>query len=250
MPIHYITMSVLVEGKISCPSSSDLYDELFHTLWFLKSLFICYLLYLFFRYCRNKSLSIAFAIILVVAIPFLGFFHLKLMFPSFMAGVVLKKTNLLALRGRMLLYVSGIVFFLCLTCWSADYFVSPTKIVSNLIAGNMKPISTFLYRYLYAVLIGISGGLFFISLFYESFKNSQSPSMTRVSEAGRYTLGIYILQTIILETILGFYISFDYGFVSNSLLISLISICILFICLYITSWLMHFKSISKLLLGS
>lgn len=237
MLIHFSICSYIDEAYINLSITNKVLDELFNTLWFLKSLFICYIIY-FIISLSKKWIRFMLLLLLVIPLPFLSWFHLKLMIPSFLIGVLVKR-YFESISSWGMLLLSGSSFVLCLVfLWNADYFLNPPRVFKSLIEGDLTPMSMLLYRYIISLVTGVSGSIFFIILFRFSF-NSNKRHIMAISKYGQYTLGIYILQTILLETILPHYLLFDGNrIVTNVIIIPIISFAILFICIVLNKVLM------------
>ena len=234
------------QDSISLPLKDCISDEVFNTLWFLKSLFICFILYVCL-FVINKSARIVVLFLLCIVIPFLGWFHLKLMIPCFFVGIILKKNAYLS-KSKMIIYLSGIIFVVCLLLWNADFFRSPAETFSELVKGNFAPISLYLFRYIVSLLIGISGGVFFMSLFIAL--RVKCSKWVYISKYGQLTLGVYILQTILLETILPNYIQFPNNLpIIYWVIIPVVAFIVVLTCLFLTKLMMRFCIVNKLFLG-
>ena len=223
------------------------YNEFFNTLWFLKSLFICYVVYVSVKVLNQRYRSFA-IIFLMLLVPFMGWFHLTLMIPCFVIGVLSKKHALF--ERPVVLFASGMIFTACLFMWNADFFISPSGVIRGLSHRNYEPFSIFLYRYGGALITGVSGAMFFISLFCFLFDNIHIIVGERLSKYGQMTLGVYILQTVLLETIIPvfFQLSVNTLLIYWTVLPSL-AFMIVIVCLLITRLLMHSRIINKLSLG-
>ncbi len=245
--IHLILV-LLYQDDVSLPLRDCISNEVFNTLWFLKSLFICYILFVSL-FIINKYARIIVLFLLCIVVPFLGMFHLKLMIICYFVGIILKKNNTYWGKSKVVItLLSGFSFASCLILWNADFFRSPAGIFSGLMKGNYYPMSLYLFRYIVSLLTGITGGIFFMSLFCViSFKRSR---WLIISKYGQLTLGVYILQTVLLETVLPHYIQFS----NNTpfvywIIIPTIAIIIVLFCLFLTKIMMRFNHVNKVCLG-
>lgn len=113
--------------------------------------------------------------------------------------------------------------------------------------------------YLSKIVVSLSSSVFFIGSCYWMSKNEIINSFFKrsiLTEMGRYTLGIYILQSIVLETIMAEYIKVDTwgGLFSNLqfdiyVLFPFVSFFILWFCASITKLIQKHKMMSFFLLG-
>lgn len=231
-------------------------EELSIVLWFLKSLFLCYCMYVltYVLFKWNYYLAIVFILISIFYIPFMGFFRCNYMYPCFIFGIIIKKYSLVdnIKSLKTCLMISAFLFFLMLIGWSCSFFEHQPGILSNMIKGNIAPATDYLKKYFYIIIIGFSGSLFFISLFKMVFQKTENNGnlVYLISQYGKYTLGIYALQYIILETIIAKSINIGYVCISIQLLLMpSIALIILILCLCLIK-VLKLQSISrKYLLG-
>ena len=109
-----------------------------------------------------------------------------------------------------------------------------------------------LYIRLYKILIGLSGSIFFIVLFYQLFKNSPKNKFAYyICDWGKYTLGIYIAQTYILEAFLARYVNCDNinFFIFNFIVAPSISIAVYLVSVYIVKLISKWEVTNWLFLG-
>lgn len=107
--------------------------------------------------------------------------------------------------------------------------------------------------------ISASSGLFFIGLCYWLCKNNRIEDWmcrTFMTDMGKYTLGIYIIQSIVLETVMAEYIKVDsYGGIFSNLrfdifiLFPLVSFILMIVFTYMTKQIQVYKNLSFWLLG-
>ena len=246
MIIHLNVKGLLYDGTVVI-NHTILTDELLNTLWFLKSLFICYVIYALLALLRG-GLRIAVLIVFILITPFVGFYHLSLMIPSFLAGLFVREKKLH--EKRWILYFSGLLFMTLLFIWNADFLRTPAHIITGFLSGDFNPMEVFLFRYITSLLIGLSGGLFFMSLFEIIFCSNENRLVERISKWGQYTMGVYILQMIILETIFPQFIQLDgTKIVTQIIVIPLLSVIVLILCIFLQKCLMNYSFINRYLLG-
>ena len=183
-----VITSGLIEGKFHLELKGFFTGWLgiVDNFWFLKSCFICYMLsWLCYRCGRYKVVVMVIVWMLLVL---QNRFFLDKMFPSFLLGLYLRNNlwlhNCLE-KYRYVLYT----FFVVLLA------------VSLLMSSN----EIFLFR----LALGLSGALTCFFLFKLVIGKLQStPLLERLAQVGGTTLGIYVLQAILLEYLLPRYMSF------------------------------------------
>lgn len=153
--------------------------------WFFKSCFICYTLSWFCYRCgRYKVVAM---LIIWVLCTMQGRFHLNLMFPSFLLGLYLRNNQWLQNCLKKYRYMLYIIFIILLA-------------VSLLMSLNEY--------YLFKLALGLSGALACFVLFQSTISKLQpTPTLEWLARLGRATLGVYVLQAILLEYLLPRYMN-------------------------------------------
>lgn len=224
----------------------DMTAILYKNLWFLKSLFICYLTVYF---CFNKG-ELNYCI-LVITLFFSQFFtshSICIMYPAFVSGVFLSR-NRKWISSKYIMFVSLVIFIILLSRWDASFWPIP-NMLDSISTHSMVPIYDYLGKGIYRVFIGLSGSLFFITLF--TIINKETISrVNRIAEWGKYTLEVYILQFIVLESIAGNLLKFDQTNLHffHFIYCPIISIVLLFLLLIISRITHHSFYLSFLLWG-
>ncbi len=252
MVVHLLLLSVLSDDISLLTYHSAWRTELFSTLWFLKCLFICYAIYMALCVTPKPYRGIL-TILALLVIPFIRYYRLLFMFPCFLLGVEVHKHNHITKFNTIIQIISAPIFALCLVFWDSSAFTLSRVSFQGLMNGDYISLGIFLKQYLFVLLTGMSGALFCSSFLYWCFRKfDNSELLHRISGYGTYTLGIYILQTFLLETILSKYLKIDLyfsPFVCNVVIIPLISIIIIFICILLVKLINCNKYLSSILLG-
>lgn len=165
-------------------------NSLFLSLWFLKCLFLCYV---FAKLANNN----VYGYILTLCLSqFLPIWKFEIMYPCFIAGFLLKHYfNVIrqnSLVVMILLLISFSYTYVCL--WDAD------MLKTHFLFIEQDSVFGTLYVRLVRICIGIVGSSFLILLFDKLFNSSSNHEKSlggAVSSIGKETLGIYILQDII-----------------------------------------------------
>lgn len=247
--IIYLMMWIL-KGKTD--NISTFFYRLVMNFWFLKSLFLCYML----AYTGKKILVNKYAWIILTLLLSQIFppFNMPLMYPMFLIGMHLRRmATQWQNQVRKLLPISSILFFILLCFWDKSYWESSeTGILSALKSQNWGLFSFIVYHKVYRIAIGITGSFTFIFLFYLLFRNDrQSKLLNTIYDWGKYTLGIYILQLIVLETFMARILNFDHcGFwIFNFVIAPLLSVLVLIACVSIVKFINKYPILSFWLLG-
>lgn len=162
--------------------------------WFLKSLFLSYVIvYFACRLFKKTVWAVAVSIVFVIVCPFL---HVQSFYlPFFLLGIVLKNHySFFVPHVNKVLGISLTVFFVCLCFWKSDYIgMSPSLFSAKSFSYVMPDIPPVLLGWT----IGVAGALFFFFFFQKYYR--ENAVTTYLKKAGRNTLGIYILQVILVE---------------------------------------------------
>lgn len=174
--------------------------------WFLKSLFICYALYLPSVKAGRWRIPILVAALLISQC--IGFCGVNRMFPFFLSGICLRLCYPWLQRHSLTIAIlSGVCFAAALSGWDESFFGRPGGFhpLLNYLRGTNEGYLRFI---VYPVVIGMAGSLFCISTV-----ETLSPLLTKlpfidiISHAGQKTKGIYIVQVLILEIIMPRFVS-------------------------------------------
>jgi fucose 4-O-acetylase-like acetyltransferase len=147
---------------------------------------------------------------------------------------------------NIILLISTIIFGICLPFWKGEYYGIFFKVFSwKTMQFDFSNITTGLYR----ILIGVSGSMFFFTMFNKIYY--ENTISKHLSKYGQYTLEIYILQVIVIETILTRIIDFpSMNMWLYSLVITpIIAIIVFIFCIIIIKLIKKNKYINILLFG-
>lgn len=213
---------------ISNNTTSYLNSILWRYFWFLKSLFICFILFSIGTYwIRNKNAGL---IIVLIISQFIVYYKIRYMFPCFVFGYIINR-NLGFFKKHIwpIFIISGIVYFLMVPEWDV-HKMWPSVSKAQLL---ITPLYS-LYQVYFKLIIGIAGSLVCICACYILFKDISTKGTTsRICELGQYTLSIYIIQSLLLETILAHIINIDSvnDWRLNFVMFPVLSVCILLMCI-------------------
>ena len=170
-------------------------------VWFLKCLLFCYLLmHPLCRWLRKDYLVALVATVLVILIPGTEIVNLNFMLPVFCLGMLIGNRKEIFERNRAIWLVLSVVTFGVLLCfWSGHLTVyeKPTHVI-DLATGSFDwgNLGLTIYR----LALGMAGSMVFFLLskpVYEAIRTRKwCGTLCRIGAA---TLGIYFLQTFLLE---------------------------------------------------
>lgn len=227
-----ITITMVYCMLMKCTNMGGVIEALIMNLWFLKAVFLCYFLF----YCcmfAVKSNRLVYLVIITLLSQFVFIYQFNLMFSCFMFGVILQHHwEWIKHKALPLALISGIIFIMMLIPWDDRFWIIPSGGVYPL--SSIKQFESFLFQFYYRMLIGIVGSIFFIMLSeLICLRFQDSYIVKHLSVLGKETLGIYLLQTILIETLLWRWLKFDdMNIIIFSLLIApVISVLVLYLCL-------------------
>lgn len=204
-----------------------------YCLWFLKSAFICEVVFL--SCCVVRKISVICVVLTLVLSQYVCIFNINIMYPCFIAGVLVRiYYDGFKRHALWMLVVSGAVWLTMLVAWDATYWDVPE--VRNRWFVNILDVPTAtVVRLMYRLSIGLAGGVFFISLAEYVFGRwgRRSGVINWMSVNGRETLGIYLFQTLLLEKILPAVVEvrFSETWIFDFVVTPVISVVVLVVCL-------------------
>lgn len=168
--------------------------------WFLKSCFICYCLVFF---CNRLGIRHPYWVIVTLLISqIISPFYVSFMFPCFVLGMELRLHPFFFKKMVSNYWVLLICFIILLCFWDVEVWNWSHGIPAGLLNADFSVWCNVISCRIYRLVIGIVGALAFIASFTKLFNNKEKGKCFFV-EWGRYTLEIYILQSVILERLLG-----------------------------------------------
>lgn len=244
LPVFSITSIWLIINSLHLGGGNP-----FYWFWFLKSAFICSITYqLVIK--TGKYHRIALLLTLVMS-QFITALNLNIMYPSFILGILLNQFNYFFLTKKTKIFIlSGCVFLILLIfketmgTGSLYEFIKGTDILSKIYRSSIVKF--------YPLIMGLSGALFFYYLFMTLDRHLSSNKIWNYCcMYGKCTLGIYLIQTFIIEIFLAYFLKLDeLPFLLFNFIISpIISLIVLTICIWIMKLIQLSKYSSLLFLG-
>ena len=203
---------------------------MFDMFWFLRSCFLCYIgLFICLKLFRNKKiLACLFALAISQVLPF---YKMTWMFPFFIAGYLLNGSyDWIRKNSYMILLTTTIAFIVLFILYSNLLPSDLMQLKSELLNGNFSSLPSFLSFQVARLLIGAMGSLMIMSIVnIVSSKLKDSKLLITISEYGKHTLGIYIIQTFILEILMSRLLDLTHinPLIFNFILVPLISFVVL-----------------------
>lgn len=183
------------------------FDENF---WYLKSLFLCYVLWLFYFRINIKFKLVLFVIScfvlfpLICYIPYLSSYKVDFMLPFFGLGLLLHRcSGFIECKIKKILIISCLLFVLCEIIWDPQfiwYNSRPSWInfkeiyVNHVLSFNLYNLCLNLFRFF----TGAIASLFFIAVF-QLLYNKNNTMLLEFANLGKYSLHVYILQAFIVR---------------------------------------------------
>lgn len=248
LPAITFTIILLVCGFYEINTLKELFSQFIFSFWFLKSAFACTVFfYIFSVNQRFRFVGIALSLILS---QFLGLFFFNIMYPCFILGFILSNHRLFwDAHKKIFAAIFGIVWVFLLLFFDERFWQIPPLTL----ARSSPLFYEYWFKIGYKLIIGIVGSLFFFSLFLSSKVLADNVKKKPIIQyIGKNTLGVYLIQTLIIEKILMHYLKFDglNFWVFNFIVTPMISLVVLFICIGIIRLLKKNRWLSLLFLGS
>lgn len=249
------TLTVLVYGLIAVTGFNPFpemfgadFTSIMNVLWFLKCVFLCYAIaYLSVRLSGNVAVAAIATSILFTILPGGDIVNLNFLLPMFWLGYAFNLRREWCERNHtLLLTVSAIAFFVMLCFWSGllTIYAVPIAIIDW---HNLSVDTANLGVALYRLAIGAAGSVMFFMLAAPVdrlvCRLRGYPALLAI---GRATLGIYVVQTIVVEC--GIHVAGIYLTTSQSFIVApLLAACGLAAC-YLCVLALRSSRISRLLL--
>ena len=217
--------------------------------WFLKSAFICSLIG-YFVFCNKTANLLIGGIFTLLISQFITRFQIDFMYPCFFAGGLLALKDATCTKVQKLIIPAAVLFIALLIFLNADLYKA-AKLAQ--LSAIYKIGAEGIALRLYLIAMGVSGAIFFVAIFNKYLNsNADSKVLHIISDIGGYTLGIYIIQSIILEWALAKFINFDSfsPLTFNFIIVPLLSIAILIPIYLILRTIKKVPYLSFLLLGT
>lgn len=173
-------------------------------LWFLKAVFLCGIL----GYIAMKSHGKKWLFITIIISQFFQMWSVSTMYPCFLLGILIyKNLNWFRTNWKVVALICTILFFIisipisyCPLFWEIR---SSSLLQTESFHGIMLIQGC---RYL-TMFTGMLASTSLIIGSYMLFENVARFPMWihKVADAGRYTLGVYVIQTVVVETLLPLY---------------------------------------------
>ncbi|MDR0629278.1 MAG: acyltransferase [Treponema sp.] len=188
-------------------------------LWFFKDLFLTHLIVFISCKCFKKRYAAFIAsmlfVLLVDAFGIVGKVQ-RFMMPIFWTGILLKTYYpLICKHLNKLLILSGISFVICLYFFDYTYIIYlvdfPTLINFQQSFAEGKLVFDFTHIGIqgFRLLTGLAGSIFFFALFQRCWRKNAITSF--LSRCGQLTVGIYGIQSILLQRIMANILDFSNG---------------------------------------
>lgn len=236
----------IVMGTTVIASASGLIDSVLYGSWFLKSAFACAVL--FSASCRWRRFRVAGLILsLLLSQYFQGRLLFNIMYPCFILGYLMRRYfNFIKVHRISLAAIGGFIFIVMLMPWDARFWNMPSV--------TFNPMDSYFASYwfktCYRIIIGCVGTVTLFCLFHLLFTNKEL-IMGGVLTIGKSTLGIYLIQGILLEKVLASRLCFDHVSFGmyNFLITPLAAIAVLIVCMVLISLVRKSHFSSRFLLG-
>lgn len=218
-------------------------DEIIGNSWFLKVLFIYYVIFYLLKHTRiNDEIILPMSCLLLFVIPGGATLQINLLWPFFVCGYLLRKYSVLDKFGFSWGYAIGFVLL-----YIASYLLQRNLDIPNYVPINIETLYGQWYIILLRYVVGFSGSLAtiaVISIIYKHFGTS-SVLLSKIAKYGQWTLGVYVLQTILVINVFPDTLAW---YVESEVMLDLVVAPILsIVCLLLCLCIIHLFSKNKIL---
>lgn len=227
---------------------TDFRDEIIGNSWFLKTLFSCYVLfYLLKKTALNDWFLMVVSCIGLFLIPHATSLQVNLLFPYFWGGYMLRKYDvfgeIMFSRKWALVFIGLFVLAYSLQLyWKIPNYI-PISVQTLPECWNL-----IVFRYIVSFLGSLSV-ICGISVLYEW--GQSYIIVSRIAYFGRWTLGVYVLQNVIVENIFPDFFAWYVGseFLLDAVIAPLLAFVFSVLCLYLIHILSKNRVADLLLFG-
>lgn len=173
-------------------------DEIIGNSWFLKTLFVYYILFWLIKHTNlNDWLLFAISTILLFLVPKGSSLQVNLLWPFFWTGYFLKKHELLdRIIGKWQF------IFLFLIVYISTFVLQWNMNNPNIITINPLTLQSQWHLIILHYVVALSGCMCVILIVGWVYKKWQNAyCLNKIADFGKYTLGVYVLQTILVINI-------------------------------------------------
>lgn len=240
-----VTATILLILIGWCFNLRDIISDIKGGVWFLRTLFVCYLIaYTFLQLKIPHWLAILSSSVLCLVIPGGGTLMINFLLLFFWTGFILRKyENIILEHIKLIIFFSLLAFITLLMLGEISVI---EKVTTDMLFNHFFLL---LKQYIVGLLgsLIVIGGSFILCQYY-----SQKRIITYCSKIGMHTLGIYIVQTFVLENLS--YALFTIPCwampVSDYIIAPVLGVAFTFLCYHIVLILKQNKYINLLLLGN
>lgn len=205
--VLYVTqLEAIAPARASDYSPAGLLHCLTHWFWFLKSLFCCFVLLAIGKWLCGGWAAWVFVLLLSQFLPFL---QLRYLVAPFLAGVWLSRSGAGERHPGRWCGVSALAFVV-LFMLQPDEAANAPSLTASLKSGDyVVALELFGWR-LHRIFTGLAGSMCCISFF--RWVNFRSGWLTEaIAGYGRQTLGLYVLQVLLVEIVMAPYFCLDHA---------------------------------------
>lgn len=192
-------------------TSEKIYNVIFG-IWFLKSCFLCFLVLFLCLKLTGRHIILGCVVALIVS-QGLPFYKLTYMLPFFIFGFLLSRNKERIYENTGIKFIVYTIVFAGVFLWYKNNSLNEfplMEVKDAIFAGNMGVINSYAIFQLTRLILGFTGSMMVISLVIlitRKLKHLSDPLLFSIY--GKYTLGIYVLQSFILEDLMARYIDLD-----------------------------------------
>lgn len=220
-------------------------------LWFLKCLLCCYYLSRISTFNRlNKYIGMSGVVILLIILPHSNLWNLLYMYPFFVIGVILRDKMITKklqehFSGNVLAIIFFFLYSVQLLLWKGTYSQDNCRWTPLIMDSNWLPDFTI---FLFRIVIGTTSFFSFYYIIHTIINHSTFSTKNNncVAFVGIYSLGIYAMQTYIIDL---FTIN-PISFIGKTIEVFITSLIVILICTFFNFLFSKNRYLNFLFLGN
>lgn len=238
-------MGSLLLAAIAYANGWGYVRELYGGVWFLKCLFACYIVvYISKKVIRNDVAACAISSVAMLAIPYGGSLMINYYLLFFWTGYFLRKHyQCYDKHTKLITYLSLIVFTLLI-------LLGKRRAVDKVTLQAITSMPTYIIT---EYIVGLAGSMLCLGIC-KTVCSIASPSkmIDELSNIGKYTLGIYVVQIFVLERLavaFPFFQVSEIGNFEDFVLLPVVGIVFTFISYYIVRFTSRSQWVNNIFYG-
>ena len=232
IPIVFWTILTCIYMYVMHYSKHKIIEEIIGNNWFLKTLFVCYVYSWIAKKIIPYNNFIVFLIswIILLTIPQSSFLQINWLYIFFWIGIMIR-SNIEIIKKT-----SNSILIVCCLLLPFFYIIKIANDYNNYIPLNISTFINLFPIHFVRFSIALSMSILIFVLIYIIYEHcTTSKLLSFIAKCGQYTLGIYVLQSFILERVLTDFLVINHNntIFFQYILTPIISLILLLLCVFL-----------------